>query len=94
MENINTSKIFETIFNELNQLKTAVIIKDDTIATLEKEITGLIDTIKCSTYSAAQTRTNLLEQIKTKKLNHANFGEIVTITDIEAIVNKLNEEQD
>jgi hypothetical protein len=92
MENINTSEIFETISNELEQLKTAVIIKDDKIATLEKEITGLIDTIKCSTYSAAQTRISLLEQIKTKKLNHANFGEIVTIADIENIINMLNEE--
>lgn len=92
MENINTIEILESISEELETLKTAVIIKDDKIATLEKEIAGLIDTIKCSTYSAAQTRTNLLEHIKTKKLNHANFGEIVTVADIETIVNKLNEE--
>lgn len=92
MENINTIEILESISEELETLKTAITIKDDRIATLEREITGLIDTIKCSTYSAAQTRTNLLEQIKTKKLNHANFGEIVTVADIETIVNKLNEE--
>lgn len=92
MENINTIEILESISEELEALKTAITIKDDRIATLEREITGLIDTIKCSTYSAAQTRTNLLEQIKTKKLNHANFGEIVTIADIENIINKLNEE--
>ena len=92
MENINTIEILESISEELETLKTAITIKDDRIATLEKEIAGLIDTIKCSTYSAAQVRISLLEQIKIKKLNHANFGEIVTIADIENIINKLNEE--
>ena len=92
MENISTTEILESITGELETLKTAIVIKDDKIATLEKEITGLIDTIKCSTDIAAQTRTNLLEQIKTKKLNHVNYGEIVTIADIETIINKLNEE--
>ena len=92
MENINVSTLFETMESAIEQLRTAVIIKDDRIATLEKEVTGLMDTIKCSAYSAATVREKLLEEIKTKKLNHVNFGEIVTIADIETIVAGLNKD--
>lgn len=93
MDNINISEIFESINNNLDNLKRAIVIKDDTIETKSREIRGLVDTIACSTYSANTVRLNLLEQIKKKKLNHKNYGEIVTIEDIESIVNKLNEEE-
>ena len=93
MDNINISEIFESINDNLDNLKRAIVIKDDTIETKSREIRGLVDTIACSTYSANTVRLNLLEQIKKKKLNHKNYGEIVTIEDIENIVNKLNEEE-